>query len=199
MSALPRRCNGGPFSPGPSPQRASPSRCMPSLPVSDYPLHRQRPPGAIPTPFFWTLSGVYLLFVAVAAFAVGGYMTARLRSPMGVRSRETECNDAGLHGLTTWGLAILVTAVLALGGAALTSPAVAPSGGEGGASQSVAGENIIASELDELFPRPAEPRQYSPIAARKPRASCSRPIAVAAFPGGSRISGAPDRRRRDRR
>jgi hypothetical protein len=117
--------------------------------------------------FLWTLSGVYLLFVAVAAFAVGGYVTARLRSPMGVRSRETECND-GLHGLTTWGLAILVTAVLALGGAALTSPAVAPSGGDGGASQSVAGENIIASELDELF---RDPQNLANISYRRAEAA----------------------------
>lgn len=99
--------------------------------------------------FLWALSGVYLLFVAIAAFAVGGYMTTRLRSPTGVLSREVECND-GLHGLITWGLAILVTAVLALGGAALATPAVAPSG-TAGASQSVAGENIIAMELDELL------------------------------------------------
>jgi hypothetical protein len=99
--------------------------------------------------FFWTLSGVYLLFVAIAAFAVGGYMTARLRTPMGQGSRAVECNE-GILGSTTWGLAILVTAVLALGGAALTTPAMAPSGAAG-ASQSVAGENIIASELDELL------------------------------------------------
>ena len=109
--------------------------------------------------FLWTLSGVYLLFVAIAAFAVGGYMTARLRSPMGALSREIECND-GLHGLTTWGLAILVTAVLALGGAALTTPAMAPSG-TSGASQSVAGENIIALELDELLRGPQEAETLS--------------------------------------
>jgi hypothetical protein len=114
----------------------------------------------------WTLSGVYLLFVAIAAFAVGGYMTTRLRSPMGVTSRETECND-GLHGLTTWGLAILVTAVLALGGAALTTPAMAPSGAAG-ASQSVAGENIIALELDELL---RGPREVSNLSYRRAEAA----------------------------
>jgi hypothetical protein len=56
----------------------------------------------------------------------------------------------GFHGIITWGLAILLTAVLVLGVAAAASPALKPSGNSGPAP-SVAGENIIASELDELF------------------------------------------------
>jgi hypothetical protein len=50
-----------------------------------------------------------------------------------------------------WGVAVVMTALLALGAAATASPAMAPSGGSPGAAQSVAGENIIASELDEVF------------------------------------------------
>ena len=69
----------------------------------------------------------------------------------------------------TWGLAIIMTAVLALGVAATGSTAVAPSRGSAGASESVAGENIIASELDELFRSdrvPADPSYRRAEAAR---------------------------------
>lgn len=96
----------------------------------------------------WFLSGVYLLFVALAAFGFGGYIAGRMRRPLALGEREAEFSD-GMHGLITWGLAIVLTAFLALGLASSLASAAAPSGS--GASQSIAGENIIASELDELF------------------------------------------------
>jgi len=99
---------------------------------------------------YWLLSGIYLLFVALAAFGLGGYIAGRLRAPLDLDVREMEFRD-GMHGLVTWGLAVVLTAVMALGVAATATPAMAPSGGQTGSSQSVAGENIIASELDELF------------------------------------------------
>jgi len=99
---------------------------------------------------YWFLTGLYLLFVALAAFGVGGYIAGRMRLPLGNVSPEGEYRD-GMHGLITWALAIVITAIMALGVAAVASPAVVPPGGATGASQSVAGENIIASELDELF------------------------------------------------
>jgi hypothetical protein len=102
------------------------------------------------TPAYWALTGVYLLFVALAAFGLGGYIAGRMRSPLRLPTVETEFRD-GMHGLLTWALAIVFTAMLALGVAATGSSLVAPSGGAAGAAQSVAGENIIASELDELF------------------------------------------------
>ncbi|MBA2589013.1 MAG: hypothetical protein H0U98_10350 [Alphaproteobacteria bacterium] len=100
--------------------------------------------------FYWVVCGLYLLFVSLCAFALGGYIAGRMRSPLNIGSAEAEFRD-GMHGLVTWGLAILMTAALALGAGAIASQAVAPSGGSTGAAQSVAGENIIASELDELF------------------------------------------------
>ena len=100
--------------------------------------------------WLWPLTGVYLLFTALAAFAVGGYIAGRMRAPLGLEVMELEFRD-GIHGLLVWGLAVVLTAVLALGVAATAMPAAAPSGGTPGAAQSVAGENIIASELDELF------------------------------------------------
>jgi len=99
---------------------------------------------------FWLLTGLYLLFVALVSFAFGGYVAGRMRAPLNLDTAEMEFRD-GMHGLVTWGLAIMMTALLALGVAATGSNAVAPSGGSAGAAESVAGENIIASELDELF------------------------------------------------
>ena len=99
---------------------------------------------------YWVLCGVYLLFVSLSAFAVGGYVAGRMRSPLNIDTAETEFRD-GMHGIVTWGLAILMTAALALGAGAIASQAAVPSGGSTGASQSIAGENTIASELDELF------------------------------------------------
>jgi hypothetical protein len=98
----------------------------------------------------WFLSGLYLLFVALAAFGFGGYIVGRMRAPLSADGRDSEFSD-GMHGLITWALAIVFTAILALGVAATGSRTLAPSGGNAGAAQSVAGENIIASELDELF------------------------------------------------
>lgn len=98
----------------------------------------------------WLLAGLYLLFAALCAFGVGGYIAGRMRARLGLDAREMEFRD-GLHGLMVWALAILITGLLALGAAAVGSTAIAPSGGNSGASQSVAGENVIASELDELF------------------------------------------------
>lgn len=101
--------------------------------------------------WLWLLSGLFLLFVALCGFGAGGYATGRMRSPTGLAETvESEFED-GMHGLIAWGLAILLTAALALAGAALASRATAPSGGALGPSASVAGENVIVTELDELF------------------------------------------------
>jgi hypothetical protein len=99
---------------------------------------------------YWVSCGLYLLFVSISAFAVGGYIAGRMRAPLNIDTAETEFRD-GMHGLVTWGLAILMTAALALGAGAIASQAAAPAGGSAGASQSIAGENTIVSELDELF------------------------------------------------
>lgn len=102
------------------------------------------------SPWLWVLSGVYLLFVALCSFGFGGYVAGRMRArlrPLTVV--EIEFRD-GMHGVVVWGLAILIAGVLAVAGASVASRAVAPSGAAG-ATQSVAAENLIPSELDELF------------------------------------------------
>lgn len=106
--------------------------------------------------WLWILSGLFLILVALSAFGFGGYIAGRMRaayrSPV---AAESEFRD-GVHGLVTWGLAILLTAMLGITGAAMLTPMMAPGGGAEGPAASTTGENIIASELDMLFrsPRP---------------------------------------------
>lgn len=102
------------------------------------------------SPWLWLLSGVFLILVALAAFGFGGYAAGRMRAPSALRTeRETHFRD-GMHGLFTWGLAIFITALLALAGAAIGASGAAPQGGAGPAA-SVASETALATELDELF------------------------------------------------
>ena len=93
------------------------------------------------------LSGLYLLLAAAASYAFGGYIAARAESRLSARADVDEWND-GMHGLLTWALATLLTAVFALAAAQMAPRLAAPSGSP---SVSVAGENIIAFDLDRLF------------------------------------------------
>jgi ribosomal protein L17 len=65
------------------------------------------------------------------------------------RSEDGSFSD-GMHGLVVWALATLLTAILAVAVAGIGSRLAAPSGAAG-PSASVAGENIIALDLDRLF------------------------------------------------
>ena len=99
----------------------------------------------------WVLSGVYLILVALVSYAVGGYIAGWLRKPYATASGdEIEFRD-GIHGVLVWGLATLLTALLILGTAGALTRVAAPSAGSAGPATSVAGENIIAYELDRLF------------------------------------------------
>lgn len=99
----------------------------------------------------WLLSGIYLVVVALAAYGLGGYIAGRVRERLvegGAVDREMR---DGIHGLLVWALATLLT-VLMIG--LLAAPAArlaAPSSGSAGPATSVAGENLIAFDLDRLF------------------------------------------------
>src|SRR4029078_2486351 len=57
------------------------------------------------------LSGLYLVFTAMAAFGVGGYMAGRLRAPLAGSAEEVEFRD-GTHGVLVWAIAMVLTVVL---------------------------------------------------------------------------------------
>jgi hypothetical protein len=97
------------------------------------------------------LSGLYLLLVAVVSYGFGAYLAARLRPRFSdVALEEVEFRD-GMHGLVVWALATLLTGMLALATVEAVPRLAAPSGTSAGQASSVAGENIIAFDLDRLF------------------------------------------------
>ena len=65
----------------------------------------------------WVLSllgGLWLLLTALASFGLGGYVTGRLRVGWASGSvHEVEFRD-GIHGIAVWGLAVLISAFLAV-------------------------------------------------------------------------------------
>ncbi len=97
------------------------------------------------------LSGLYLVLVAIIAFGVGGYIAGRLRATLAAGSDdEIEFRD-GTHGLLVWAIALVLTVLMAWATAQSMTRLAAPSAGPAGSAQSVAGENIIAYDLDRLF------------------------------------------------
>jgi len=97
------------------------------------------------------LSGLYLLLTALAAYGFGAYVAGRMRMRLGVGAAPEIAFRDGMHGILVWALATLLTAIFALSLAAMTPRLAAPSGAGAGPSTSVAGENIIAFDLDRLF------------------------------------------------
>jgi hypothetical protein len=96
------------------------------------------------------LSGLYLVLMALASYGFGAYIAARLRTPAAAASEETEFRD-GMNGLIVWALATLLTGLIAVAAVQAVPRLAAPSGAPGGLATSVAGENIIAFDLDRLF------------------------------------------------
>ena len=98
----------------------------------------------------WVLSGLYLVLVALAAYGLGGYLAGRARAASALSDPdEIEFRD-GVHGLLVWAVATLLTALMLFNVGAATSRFAAPSG-TAGPSTSVAGENIVAFDLDRLL------------------------------------------------
>ena len=95
------------------------------------------------------LSGLYLLLVALASYALGAYIAGRLRQHIGA-GPDMAFSD-GMHGLLVWALSTLLTALMLMALAMSASRLAAPSGSSAGPAASVAGENIIAFDLDRLF------------------------------------------------
>ena len=113
------------------------------------------------------LGGLWLLLTALASFGLGGYLAGRLRTSWSVADpHEVEFRD-GIHGLVTWGLAILIGAVMAFAAtrtvaarADLTSPTASTA------------EPLLAFELDRLFRsdrRPADAGSDTGIRAQAAR------------------------------
>ena len=110
------------------------------------------------------LSGLYLVLVAITAFGVGGYVAGRLRTPIEGSEDDIEFRDGSI-GLLVWAIAVVLT-VLMVTAAALSMSRAASPGGTPGAVQSIAGENLIAFDLDRLLRADRRPPQSNLAYAR---------------------------------
>jgi hypothetical protein len=114
----------------------------------------------------WVLSGLYLILVALAAYGLGGYVAGRARTALvSATDDEIETRD-GAHGLLTWALATLITAAMIAAAASSLTRLAAPSGDPAGLATSVAGENIIAFDLDRLLRAERRPPDVDVAATR---------------------------------
>jgi hypothetical protein len=94
------------------------------------------------------LSGLYLLLAAIVSYGFGAYLAGRMRPRLTIGTpEEIEFRD-GTHGLLVWALATLLTGLIALAAVQSLSRAAAP---PSVSSASVAGESLIAFDLDRLF------------------------------------------------
>jgi hypothetical protein len=125
------------------------------------------------------LSGLYLIFAAILAFGAGGYLAGRLRTPISANDDEIEFRD-GSHGILVWSIAIVLT-VLMTWAAAQSLARVAPSAGNPGVAQSVAGEDLIAYDLDQLFRADQRPQNVDLV---YPRSEAARILLTTAGHAG---------------
>jgi hypothetical protein len=96
------------------------------------------------------LSGLYLLLAAIVSYGFGAYIAGRLRPRTGIPFDDDLDYREGIRGLLVWALATLLTAIMALAVVQMMPRLAAPNA-SAGPSTSVAGENIIALDLDRLF------------------------------------------------
>ncbi len=94
----------------------------------------------------WVLSGIYLILAALISFGCGGYLAGRTRVPYG----ETVADDAekrdGLHGVTSWALAVVLGAALgALVAVSASKPTSLTS------PNATTEPSVLSSEIDHLF------------------------------------------------
>lgn len=92
------------------------------------------------------LSGIFLILQSLISFGCGGYLAGRSRVPYGEAVTDDAANRDGLHGVTSWALAIILgTALAALVAFAagrpssLTQPAT------------MTEPSVLSYEIDHLF------------------------------------------------
>jgi hypothetical protein len=95
------------------------------------------------------LSGLYLLLTALAAYALGGYFAGRMRRSYGP-AENPEYED-GMHGLLVWGLATLLSGLVAVATVSLLQRTPGGVAASSQATSTVPGERLIGFELDRLF------------------------------------------------
>lgn|SRR5690606_18200128 len=97
-------------------------------------------------------AGLWLLWVNLVSFTIGGYVTARLRARQpDATEHEVDVRD-GLHGLLTWGVAVIAAAVIAaagIGGAAATADSASSPGNIVDRIAGAASEELTGAAAEE--------------------------------------------------
>ena len=104
----------------------------------------------------WVLSGIFLILLALISFGCGGYLAGRCRAPYGSPvTDETERRD-GLHGVTSWALAVILgtslAALVALGAASRPSNLTQP--------RTTTEPAVLSYEIDSLFRSAHQPPSF---------------------------------------
>jgi hypothetical protein len=89
------------------------------------------------------------LLTALAAYALGGYCAGRMRRPYGP-AENPEYED-GMHGLLVWGLATLLSGLVAATTVSFLQRAPGGAAAPPQATSIVPGERLIGFELDRSF------------------------------------------------
>lgn len=97
------------------------------------------------SPGLGMLSGIWVMLIALGSFALGGYMAGRFRTrhTPGARADEVEFRD-GMHGVMTWALALIISAIVALTLARNAAPL---------AAEREAGQAGVSTEASAGVPR----------------------------------------------
>jgi hypothetical protein len=97
--------------------------------------------------FYVFAAGLWLLWIQLVAFTIGGYVTARLRARQAdATEHEVDVRD-GLHGLLAWGVGVIAAAAIAFAGIGGITAAAESSDGRGDIIGAVAA--AAAQEVDE--------------------------------------------------
>jgi hypothetical protein len=122
-------------------------------------------------------AGLWLLWVQLASFTVGGYVTARLRARQpDATEHEVDVRD-GLHGLLTWGVGVIAAATIAFAGIGGVTAAAENADGRGDLIGAVAA--AASQEVDEAAARePAENPAAAGESLTERRAEMARKLTV---------------------
>jgi hypothetical protein len=124
-------------------------------------------------------AGIWLLWVQLVSFSIGGYVTARLRNrQLESGEHEIDVRD-GMHGLLTWGVGVLAAALIAFIGLGGATAAVENADSSRSVVASVA--DAASDEIDAAASREAaENPQAADESVDERRAEIARKLSVIA-------------------
>jgi hypothetical protein len=92
------------------------------------------------------LSGLFLILQALVSFGLAGYIAGRTQRVIGLTPADVIESNDGLHGLTTWALAVVLGGtIIALVGLSTARPVLQSR------PAATAGEQLLSAELDRLY------------------------------------------------